>query len=239
MEIILKNLNSGKPISFEEINKEGLRESAKQFSEGNKDLENLLLTLWNMNIITNACCKGTNEEDHHGEFHKTPYISINLNSENSNNVLTWIKYILNEKSLSKTEIHFVNGLMRDLKSNSKEKEKFCFLRIGQFSLTNEQSEKFFKNLLKATKKYQQSKSYEELPSPPALTLIEDLISRKINVNDVSIIEIKVYQKKKDYFAYGKYGFKSAKKMFITMKNLDNIKQEYNNLTTASNLKIKS
>ena len=53
---------------------------AKMFSEGNNNLEICLLKLWNNNIYTIGCCAGHSE--------KVPYIGIDLNNSNINNVIT-------------------------------------------------------------------------------------------------------------------------------------------------------
>ena len=58
------NLNDGKCHTLEEINNYDKKLIADQFSEGNKTLKELLLKLWNLEIETFACCKGTYEKDH-------------------------------------------------------------------------------------------------------------------------------------------------------------------------------
>ena len=55
---------------------EDKKEIAKEFSEGDEQLENYLFELWNNNIKTRACCRG------HDDYSKKPaYISIIINDD--------------------------------------------------------------------------------------------------------------------------------------------------------------
>lgn len=62
--------NSVAKINFEDI-KKNKEKYAKEFSEGNSDLESCLLKLWNNDICTVGCCIG------HGI--SSPYIAFELN----------------------------------------------------------------------------------------------------------------------------------------------------------------
>lgn len=66
--------NDGKVVDkeFSELSEEQKAEQAKEFSEGNKDLEDILLFLWSKGIKTIACCKGH-------ENHGRPYVFFHIN----------------------------------------------------------------------------------------------------------------------------------------------------------------
>lgn len=69
-----KSLNKGIPLSFDEIN--NYEKAAKDFAEGNKALERLLLNCFSKGIKTHACCGG------HHEDNLDPYIAFSYNKEN-------------------------------------------------------------------------------------------------------------------------------------------------------------
>lgn len=83
-------LNDGKIYSMQEINKDR-EHAAKEFCEGNINLYNLLLLLWNNNFETKACCNGhiNNVNKEHG-----PYISLVITKEKLEILITLITYLL-------------------------------------------------------------------------------------------------------------------------------------------------
>lgn len=69
--------------SYEEIDslnlsKEQQVKYAKKFSEGSKELENLLLFLWENNIRTIACCKGHQPEETYPGAIPLPYLCLDM-----------------------------------------------------------------------------------------------------------------------------------------------------------------
>ncbi len=73
------NYNNGSPIHGVLSMPEVMADMAKDFSEGSKTLEELLLTLWNYKIETYSCCKGGHSAEHlyNGEAN-IPFVLINL-----------------------------------------------------------------------------------------------------------------------------------------------------------------
>lgn len=69
-----ESLNTGKVVDFNSI--KNFEQAARDFSEGNKELEQLLLDCFNNSIMTTACCAG------HVERGQKPYISFKLNELN-------------------------------------------------------------------------------------------------------------------------------------------------------------
>lgn len=70
-----KSYNNGQPIQFESI--KDFSRAAFEFSEGNKDLENLLNNCFDKKIETHTCCSG------HMSKSQLPYISFRYSEENS------------------------------------------------------------------------------------------------------------------------------------------------------------
>ena len=217
---------TGKPVDFKEVEAFGLEESAKLFSEGNKDLEELLLTLWDMGIQTNTCCKGTSEKDHKpGELLKFPYIALRVTEESLNKILPLTEIILHDKSLNRCNVEFT--LSREPKTN----KRVCVLTFTFNCLTNSQCEQFFKRLLKIAKKLQQCDiEFDATKNHPAFDLISDLANKAIDTLYFSHIAIKLNQNKKSVFSYGKVGCKPNFKTHITHDNVDKIKDLYSPFT---------
>ena len=96
------SLNTGKVV--EEIPEELFEKAAKDFSEGNKELEDLLLYCFRNNIKTIACCAG------HKENNSFPYISFKINDKTFKPILRMIKAISNIKDV---ELSFTNYIKKD------------------------------------------------------------------------------------------------------------------------------
>ncbi len=73
-----ENLNNGKPVSIEDI--KDYKKAAKDFAEGNPDLEQLLLNCFENKIETHTCCAGHYGQDGHSP--NVPYISFVVKPEN-------------------------------------------------------------------------------------------------------------------------------------------------------------
>lgn len=219
---------TGKPVDFKEVEAFGLEESAKLFSEGNKDLEELLLTLWDMGIQTNTCCKGASEKDHRpGELLKFPYIALRVTEKSLNTILPLTEIILHDKSLNRCNVEF--SLSREV--GSKDNKRVCVLTYTLPCLTNSQCEQFFKRLLKIAKKVQQCDiAFDATKNHPAFNLIGDLANMAIDTRYFSHIGIKLHQNKKSVFSYGKVGCKPTFKTKITDDNVDKIKDLYSPFT---------
>lgn len=70
----MDNLNNGSIVEFSQI--EDYQKAAKDFAEGNRELEQLLLNCFSKGIKTIACCGG------HEDKNRKPYISFSYSSEN-------------------------------------------------------------------------------------------------------------------------------------------------------------
>lgn len=70
----MDNLNNGSVVDFSQI--KDYQRAARDFSEGNKELEQLLLNCFGKRIKTTACCGG------HEDKNRKPYISFSYSSEN-------------------------------------------------------------------------------------------------------------------------------------------------------------
>lgn len=70
----MNNLNNGSVVDFSQIY--DYQKAAKDFAEGNKELERLLLNRFSKGIKTTACCGG------HEDKNRKPYISFSYSSEN-------------------------------------------------------------------------------------------------------------------------------------------------------------
>lgn len=221
---------NGQPIPFEDVKEYGFEKSARLFSEGNKDLEELLLTLWSMGIQTNACCKGTEEPDHKQPLPKIPYISLHVTIESLNLILALAENILNDKYLKHSNVDFSLSMYRNRNDNF-ERKRLCFLSFNLLCLTNSQSEQFFKNLLRVAKQVKESHvEFDETTAPPALIVMQDLATKTIDSLDYSQILIKARHGKRGSFAYGKYGLRPNFKTHITHDNIDKIKDIYSHFT---------
>jgi len=141
------NLNDGKCHGVDEIKNNGLEQSAKQFSEGNKLLEEILLNLWSLGIETLACCKGEHVKGHEIDsalFFRFPYIAIKVTEQTKEKVMLLIKILANEKGNSKPNITYKNTVFRNEQSST--------LLIDRMFLSNANVNKMFKVVLSATEK---------------------------------------------------------------------------------------
>ena len=223
--------NSDKPIPFNEVEKYGYERAAKLFSEGSEELEQLLLTLWEMGIQTNACCKGTEEFDHKQGLIKMPYITLNLTEDRLNLILNLVEDVLKDKSLKRTSVEFSLVMLRDRNDLIAGRKRGCFLNFNQNCLSNFQTKQFFKKLLNVVNhlKEHQKENKDQITNP-SLILINDLATKTFDDNDYSIITIKTSANKKNYFSCGKYGLKPKFKTHITCDNIDKIKEFYADFT---------
>ena len=78
---------------------EELQERARDYSEGNKDLESILLNLWERNIQTKGCCIG-----HEKSYDKEGYLAFKLDNENSFKCLNMLLSMLEKLNIEKIEI---------------------------------------------------------------------------------------------------------------------------------------
>lgn len=85
----MNNYKFGKHLEMEEV-LENKEKWAKIFSEGNEELEQLLLNLWQHNIDTYMCCTGH-------EYGDTPYIVMYIPFENKEMIYKIINSIYNEE----------------------------------------------------------------------------------------------------------------------------------------------
>lgn len=81
--------NNGYPIKLNLTQKNNLEQMAYDFSEGNEDLKNILMLLWESEIKTKACCSGHEKtilEDLKNNFHEfydvNGYLSICVDNMN-------------------------------------------------------------------------------------------------------------------------------------------------------------
>ena len=70
----MENLNTGSVVDFHQL--KDYEKAARDFSEGNKELEKLLLNCFHRGIQTTACCGGHENEN------RKPYISFSYSPEN-------------------------------------------------------------------------------------------------------------------------------------------------------------
>lgn len=83
--------NNGSTISFNQI--EDYSIAAKEFAEGDKELEQLLLYCFSNGIMTVACCKG------HKENGTLPYIAFVYNEKNKK-IIYYLMSLLNNYDIS-------------------------------------------------------------------------------------------------------------------------------------------
>ena len=83
-------INDGKKycLNLEKMTDKEKTSLAEEFAEGSVALKNLLLTFWNQNLETSACCKGHNKTRNAKRFYLRPYISFPIDKL-SNEELEW------------------------------------------------------------------------------------------------------------------------------------------------------
>lgn len=218
-----QNLNDGKIHSLEEIMNANPNIAAKQFSENNKYLEQTLLNLWSLGINTSACCKGTSEKDHkENTVFKIPYLLIEITPETQTKVLTFLDFLLNEKSSNKPIISFKSLNYNDKKRN--------VILLDKIFLSNKSCDNMFKNILNATIKM---KSNEKINSNSGkklgIAVIEELSKREISNHNIKEISIKIDSNGKSKFSIKNIKDKSLK-LIINEKNYSKIQTIYENYT---------
>lgn len=105
------NFNNGKPIEIDFQSQTFIQNKslmAKEFSEGEKNLERLLLILWDHKIKTFACCKGHRERDN-VESVSFPYFSFILTKNIDIQVLEEIIKTLKQWLADVVEIKLVKN----------------------------------------------------------------------------------------------------------------------------------
>lgn len=129
------SLNTGKVV--EEIPEELYEKAAKDFSEGNPELEQLLLYCFRNGIQTFACCAG------HGDEYYPPYIAFRINDKTYKIILRLIKELSNSSdielafsnyNIEKRDISFViyskgieaHQFFRQIRQICKSKEEISF-----------------------------------------------------------------------------------------------------------------
>lgn len=100
------SLNTGNVV--ENVSEELWQQAAKDFSEGNKDLECLLLYCFQNGLETKACCAG-HEEQFDELGNGTPYIVFEYNENSSKAIISIIKKLMNKKGI-KLELDNTNDL---------------------------------------------------------------------------------------------------------------------------------
>lgn len=103
------NYNDGK-VHTEFYNEDvDRKEIAKQFSEGDEQLEKCLLDLWNNGIQTTACCCGHDTE----EYTRLPYISLEFNHDVSGLINNLYSYMNLPENRNSIELDFCNDNISD------------------------------------------------------------------------------------------------------------------------------
>lgn len=229
------NLNDGKCHPLEEINNYDKKIIAKQFSEGNRALEELLLKLWHIGIETIACCKGTYEKDHKPDelvpVFKIPYLAINLTPETREKVLTFVEYLLNENGLKKPDIIFKNTLTQLGHSN--------IIVLERIFLNNSSCDKMFESILSACDKMLLNKHLNKNEkSTFSNELIDNLSSREIINPYIKEISVKISQNGKTQFKIKNKLNKSIKASINSksIKKIDRIIEEYTDVIEYENNK---
>lgn len=178
----MKNLNDGQGHGIDEILKVGEEEAAKQFSEGNKYLQQILLELWKLGIETSACCKGEQTQDHtmdNNLIFKIPYIAIRVTEKSKQQILQLIHYIVNEKGSSRPNITYKNYIFNN--------ENYNVLVLERTFLSNANVNNMFKQLLSAIKKMQNQEKIEEQEDVKlSINLIEYLSDKTLDYGTKSM-----------------------------------------------------
>lgn len=107
--------NNGSTINFDKI--ENYYIAAKEFSEGNKDLEKLLLYCFGNGIKTVACCAG------HKEKSQLPYIALSYN-ENNKELIYHLMTLFNNSDIFISYTKSIGGCIFSIHSVKEDFELF-------------------------------------------------------------------------------------------------------------------
>lgn len=114
----MNNLNTGKPVDFNLI--QDYEQAARDFAEGSKELEILLLNCFNKRINTISCCAG-----HSDENKRKPYISFLYSQENEQYIYAIISKLKDRgynfryiKSENKSFVNIQEGVNFDFSYSS-------------------------------------------------------------------------------------------------------------------------
>ena len=223
-----KTLNDGKCHTIDEIKNSGMAKSAKEFSEGDKNLESILLNLWEMGIETVACCIGRNEENHPEDdsIFKIPYLTIKIDEQNYSKVITLIKHIMQNNDFCKPNIYF-RRYDYDFTTNSNHSSSITLERIF---LTKQSAKKMFSCILKCVEDLKNNKPLKEETSSASLEMIEELSQSMIINPFVQKCEIKINHNNQSTFSFGS----TQKKKFsckLNEKTLNSVKYHCSRFTT--------
>lgn len=87
---------------YQSVTNEELEKRARDYSEGNKDLETILLNLWKKEVFTKGCCIGHEELPKH--IITGGYISFKLNSDNSYKFLNMLIDMIRKLHMDEIDI---------------------------------------------------------------------------------------------------------------------------------------
>jgi len=122
------NYNNGSTTNFDKI--EDYIKAAKEFSEGDKELEKLLLYCFSNRIKTVACCKG------HKEKETLPYISLSYN-ENNKEIIYEMMSLFNNYDINISFIKSIGGYIFSIYSLKENFELFKIINNYLKSKTKE------------------------------------------------------------------------------------------------------
>ena len=226
----MKNFNDGKCHTLDEIKDIESKTAAKQFAEGDENLEKVLLTLWEMGIETSACCKGLNDKNHKEGLLKTPYLVIEITPKTHKIIMKLIKYILNEKSLNKPNIIF--------KSINFNNNQHNIILLEKSFLTNNAAKKMFESILSALAKMQkEDEAIIDTDLEPALKLINHMSHMEISNRNISEVSIKITSQKPAKFKIESKQNKKLEKIVNnkTIYKIKNFCEDYMQGIESSNL----
>ena len=156
---------------MQELTEEMILANAKQFSEGSKALEQVLLNLWGMGIETFACCKGTNGDNHEEyDIMKTPYLSILITKESAEKVKSLMRYLCNDSTYSRPNMHI-------FKDDANIENRVSLL-LDRICLSNSGCENMFNHILRATESMKSEKQINK--ENPDLELVFEMIDEFLN-----------------------------------------------------------
>ena len=228
-----KNLNDGKNHSLDEIKEISFEQAAKQFSEGDETLAQILLSLWELNIETVACCIGRFEEYHQQEddkIIKSPYVTLKIDENNVDKVMTLIKHVVNNKDACKPNIRF-DRFDFDWENQSHHISSVTFERSF---LTKQSAKSMFNTLLGCINDLKNNKELKKDKPSETLGLIEAISQSKINNPFIEKCEIKINHSNQSQFYLGPVNPSRNRKSFkcrINANTIDEIKRHCSNVTT--------
>lgn len=213
----MDNLNNGRVVDFNQI--DDYQKAAKDFSEGNKELENLLLNCFSKGIKTVACCGGHENEN------RKPYISFSYSYENEQYIYAIIS------KLKDSGLNFRYNKLSDGKS-------FFSVEAGQTFDFNKTSA-LFNSISYIINSFDIEKNYyEELPRD--LQIYSSIVKSSENdeflkTNGTSDYFQMCYQKDNDGYKYSMFTSDSYYNSFAEKTNF--IKTSITGMFPSYDLKV--